>query len=150
MHYDLTRSFWEGHQGFDWDPTLEVLDCANLLTVITIKPSLERLIAQHIWRRFGVLSRAEISPTSTRPNSRGLDLLGRYEEPGWANQWYDAWDATISSASSRSEIATFKIEPDGASPVGETLRWCIVEDGGGELPARSQAPHDVRGELDID
>jgi len=127
MPYDLARSFWAGQKGYDWDDAVKIIGFADRVTVVNIRPPLRRLIEQHIWRRFGVtLADGQSDLKNFRSNSRGLQLLIHYEQPGWVDLQYDVWDDLLRCASELHEILVLGVTPESI-PGGQEFRWSLKD-----------------------
>jgi SAM-dependent methyltransferase len=91
MHYDFMRLRSGSLKTYTREPILDLLACAERVTVITLVASTERLIGQ---LEQGSLSRARFGRLR-----KYRELRDSYRAPGYLVSWYDAWLDFCSSTS---------------------------------------------------
>jgi hypothetical protein len=103
LHYKLTKTIYHD------DPALNVLKIAKTITVVTLRPRVERLISQLIHRDF---------------RSRSKRKLHCYQESGWLDDLYRDWQSYLQSLEAeRGNIKQIFLEPDSAAQIGAIFRW---------------------------
>jgi hypothetical protein len=83
FHYDLLRPFGRALRTHWRDPALSILRSARRVNVLTIMTPQERLLAQLKQNEF----------VGKTPTPRHLELLRRYQEIGFLEEWHRAWFA---------------------------------------------------------
>jgi hypothetical protein len=125
MHYDIMRPYEKGwFDDYPDDPALKLLSMADQVTVIVLKPSVQRLTAQ--------LSQKE-ARRDDRAMSRRAQLLRLYQQPGWLDDWYRRWEGFVTSTVSGGKpLKIICLEPGVMPPVlnSESFRLTSVSKGG--------------------
>ncbi len=105
LHYDLMRLPWAGLE----DPALRATRSARRLTIVTIRPRVDRLIGQYQRRKRDRATRFVPSPWPT-PTAE------LYSSDGWVDKLYDNWLASVTELAPAADVNALEIEPVEGAP----------------------------------
>jgi hypothetical protein len=127
LHYDLYRLVRHGPT----DAAAETLRLAKSLTLVNIRPPIERLIAQFSARsakeaRRKLLGRGA-EPGSPIEAGKAIALrtriLEQYATPGFAEKVYTDWDSLVAAAEAPGDLSIVEIAPAGTA---EAPGWVLL------------------------
>jgi len=145
LHYDFMRPYVSGSQAYHRDQALDLIACADKVTVMVLKPGKERLISQleeselksaaggalarhgrnmilrsgwvvRLLDKAGRIVGRRLAPKDRR---RYEELLESYKSEGWLEERYRRWHAYLADAHHDMRIETIAWPADGKQKSGE-------------------------------